>query len=186
MNAISRRSFLAAAALSIAATRLRGQSVAQATLKIPREANGPHMPDDYIGLSYEVQQLTDPSFFSAENTGLAREFKALSTHGVLRLGGNTSEFAYWKPTPSSPEPEHPSTREVVGEPKAQYYSVTPEAVRNLAGFLKATGWTCLYGIGMGTNTPARAAEEAEFAAKTLGANLQYFQIGNEVYLFSHH
>ena len=52
-------------------------------------------------------------------------------------------------------------------------------MRNLAAFLSATGWTCLYGIGMGTNTPQRAAEEAAFVAETLGASLQYFQIGNE-------
>ena len=104
MNAISRRRFLAAAALSIAATRLRGQSAAQATLKIPREANGPHMPDDYIGLSYErVQQLVDPSFFSAEHAGLIREFKTLSPHGVLRLGGNTSEFEWWKAGAGRPD-----------------------------------------------------------------------------------
>jgi hypothetical protein len=64
--------------------------------------------------------------------------------------------------------------------------VTPEAIRNLAGFLKATGWTCLYGIGMGTNTPERAAAEAEFVAKTLGSSLQYFQIGNEADLFRNH
>jgi hypothetical protein len=144
------------------------------------------MPEDFVGLSYEVQQLTDPSFFSKENAGLIREFKALSSRGVLRLGGNTSEFAFWKPTANSPEPEHPAIREVEGEPKAQYYAITPEAVRNLAGFLKATGWSCLYGIGMGTNAPQRAAEEAEFAARTLGASLQYFQIGNEVDLFSRH
>jgi hypothetical protein len=59
-------------------------------------------------------------------------------------------------------------------------------VRNLAAFLKATGWTCLYGIGMGTNVPERAAAEAEFVAKTLGASLQYFQIGNEVDMFDRH
>ena len=104
----------------------------------------------------------------------------------MRLGGNTGEFGWWKPTPDSPEPEHPRTREVVGEPKAQYYAVTPEAVRNLAAFLEETGWTCLYGINMGTNTPARAAEEAEFAAKALGPRLEYFQIGNEVDLFGRH
>ncbi len=144
------------------------------------------MPIDFVGLSYEVQQLADPSFFSAQNSGLIREFKALSSTGVLRLGGNTSEFAYWKPKPDSPEPEHPQVREVVGEPKAQYYAVTVEAVRNLAEFLRATGWTCVYGIGMGTNTPARAAEEADFVATTLGDRLQYFQIGNEADLFSHH
>jgi hypothetical protein len=75
---------------------------------------------------------------------------------------------------------------VEGEPKPQYYPVTPEAIRNLAGFLKATGWTCLYGIGMGTNTSERAAEEAAFVAETLGASLQYFQIGNEADLFGRH
>jgi hypothetical protein len=188
MTLLNRRKFLATAACSIAATRLRAQTHAPAevTLVIPAEAKGPHMPPDFVGLSYEVQQLVDPGFFSEKNTGLVRQFKALSPGGVLRLGGNTSEFAYWKPTPSSPEPDHPHTREVEGEPKAQYYAVTPEAVRDLAGFLHATGWTCLYGIGMGTNTPERAAAEGEFVARTLGPGLQYFQIGNEVDLFDRH
>jgi hypothetical protein len=44
----------------------------------------------------------------------------------------------------------------------------------------------VYGIGMGTNTPARAAEEAVFVAETLGDHLQYFQVGNEVDLFGRH
>jgi len=176
------------AALAAAAVRLhaQGASPAQVTLVLASAAEGAHMPADFVGLSYEVQQLTDLSFFSPANTGLVKAFRELSTHGVLRLGGNTSEFGYWKPTPSSPEPQHPVTREVAGEPKAEYYAVTPEAIRNLAAFLKATGWTCLYGIGMGTNTPEHAAEEAVFVAKTLGANLQYFQIGNEADLFDRH
>src|SRR6202161_3429340 len=140
------RKFLAAAACTVAATRFhaQGQSKARAALIIPSEANGPHMPIDFVGLSYEVQQLAEPSFFSTQNSGLIRELKALSSTGVLRLGGNTSEFAYWKPAPDSPEPEHPQVREVVGEPKAHYYAVT------------------------------------------LGDRLQYFQIGNEADLFSHH
>src|ERR1700722_11602051 len=185
---LTRRNFLVTAAGTLAAARLhaQGQSNVRVTLAIPSEATGPHMPIDFVGLSYEVQQLTDSSFFSAQNSGLIREFKALSSTGVLRLGGNTSEFAYWKPRPDSPEPDHPQVREVVGEPKAHYYAVTLEAVRNLAQFLQAAGWTCVYGIGMGTNTPARAAEEAAFVAATLGDRLQYFQIGNEADLFSHH
>jgi hypothetical protein len=188
MKTISRRTFLSSAAFTLAATRLRAQHApaVEVTLAIPPEATGPHMPADFVGLSYEVQQLADPSFFSAENTGLIREFEALSANGVLRLGGNTSEFAWFQPTPSSPEPQHPEIREVVGEPKAQYYAVTAQAVHNFAEFLKASGWTCLYGINMGTNTPPRAAEEAEFVAKTLGPSLQYFQIGNEVDLFNRH
>jgi hypothetical protein len=163
-----------------------GQNKSRVALSIPTEATGPHMPSDFVGLSYEVQQLKDPNFFSAQNSGLIHQFKALSSIGVLRLGGNTGEFAYWKPRLDSPEPEHPQVREVVGEPKAQYYAVTPQALRNLGEFLRATGWNCIYGIGMGTNTPARAAEEAAFAAATLGEHLQYFQIGNEADLFDRH
>lgn len=144
------------------------------------------MPTDFVGLSYEVQQLSDPRFFAPNNIGLIRQFKALAPRGVLRLGGNTSEFAWWKATPSSPEPDHPHVREVVGEPKPHYYPVTPEAVRNLKGFLEATGWKCIYGIGMGTNTPERAAVEASFVANALGESLEYLQIGNEVDLFGRH
>jgi hypothetical protein len=184
---MTRREFLAAGACCAAAvTRLRARTPARVRLAVPTQATGPRMPLDFIGLSYEVQQLTDPAFFSAANGGLIRAFRSLSPAGVLRLGGNTSEFAYWKPTPDTPEPEHPPTREVVGEPKAQYYAVTPEAVRNLADFLRAAGWSCIYGINMGTNTPARAAEEAAFAAATIGDRLQYFQIGNEADLFGAH
>jgi hypothetical protein len=185
---LTRRQFLATAASTVAAARLhaQGQSKVRVALAIPSQVTGPHMPVDFVGLSYEVQQLADPTFFSAQNSGLIREFKALSSTGVLRLGGNTSEFAYWKPAPDSPEPEHPQVREAEGEPKAHYYAVTVEAVRNLAEFVQATGWTCLYGIGMGTNTPARAAEEAAFVAETLGNRLQYFQVGNEADLFARH
>ncbi len=188
MNRISRRRFLVAGALSVAAARLRvyGQETVRATLSIPPEAAGPRMPANFVGLSYEVEQLADPSFFSPQNTGLIRQFQALAPHGVLRLGGNTSEFATWKPSPNAPEPERPQIREVQGEPRAQFYNVTPEAVRNLAAFLNASGWSCIYGIGMGTNTPDRAAAEAVFAAQTLGPSLEYFQIGNEADLFGRH
>src|SRR5215471_7610860 len=183
---LTRRGFLATAACTVAAVRLHARGPSKVAFSIPNEATGPRMPIDFLGLSYEVQQLADPAFFSSQNSGLIREFKALSSTGVLRLGGNTSEFAYWRPAPDSPEPEHPEVREVTGEPKARYYAVTAEAIRNLAEFLRAAGWSCIYGIGMGTNTPVRAAEEAAFAAETLGSRLQYFQIGNEADLFARH
>ncbi len=188
MTHISRRRFLSTAACSIAAARLSAQTKTetQVALSIPSRATGPRIPEDFVGLSYEVAQFADPAFFSTQNTGLIRAFKDIAPRGVLRLGGNSSEFGWWKATPKSPEPEHPQVREVVGELKAQYYAVTPDAVRNLQEFLRATGWSCIYGIGMGTNTPERAADEAEFVAETLGTSLIYFQIGNEADLFDRH
>jgi hypothetical protein len=136
---LTRRRFIATTACIAAAARLHmhGESNARVVLSIPTEATGSRMPIDSVGLSYEVQQLADLSFFSAQNSGLIREFKALSSTGVLRLGGNTNEFAYWEPSPDSPEPERPQIPEVTGEPKARYYAVTMEAVRNLSEYSTA-------------------------------------------------
>lgn len=182
---ISRRHFLASALASAALPKLHAFAEAGATLTLHPDQPGPSVPANFFGLSYEIQQLSDPTFFSASNTGLIREFRALAARGVLRLGGNTSDIGFWTPTPG-PLPPLPSnvvlnTRPEPGakSPLDLAYQVTPQAVRNLKAFLDATGWTCLYGINLGTNTPERAADEAAFVAKTLGDKLEYFQIGNE-------
>jgi hypothetical protein len=145
---------------------------------------------NYIGLSYEIEQLSNPNFFAPSNTGLIAQMRALAPHGVLRLGGNTSDVGWWKATPESKQPPLPAnvvlqTPRGEQSPMALSYAVTPEAVRNLRGFLDATGWTTLFGINLGTNTPERGAEEAVFVAKTLGRKLEYFQIGNEPDGFPH-
>ncbi len=184
----SRRRFLrtsaTASAFAIPALRAFGQASPRATLVIHTEHPGPTLPANYIGLSYEIEQLSDPVFFSPANTGLIQQFRALSRNGVLRLGGNTSDVGWWKATADSKQPPLPSdvvlqTPQGERSPMDLAYAVTPEAVRNLRAFLDATGWTCLYGINLGSSTPARAAEEAAFVHKTLGARLEYFQVGNE-------
>jgi hypothetical protein len=189
MKKMDRRRFLSttasASALALPAFRALAQNTSTAaTLTIHADQPGPTLPANYIGLSYEIEQLSDPSFFSAANTGLIEQFRALSPNGVLRLGGNTSDVGWWKPTSDSAQPPLPSNV-VLQTPKGEKspmdlaYAVTPEAVRNLSAFLDATGWTCLYGINLGSSTPARAADEAEFVHKTLGSKLEYFQVGNE-------
>lgn len=188
----NRRRFLrtsaTASALAIPAVRTLAQaSVAPVTLVIHADQPGPTLPSNYIGLSYEVEQLSDPSFFSSANTGLIEQVRALSPNGVLRLGGNTSDVGWWKPTPKSKQPPMNIRNTGTGEPNSSLiYAITPEAITNLRAFLDATGWTCLFGINLGTNTPERAADQAAFVAKTLGRKLEYFQIGNEPDLFRTH
>jgi hypothetical protein len=190
MKSMDRRRFLlaTAAAATLPSLNALAQATTQtATLKLHPNAPGARVPENFIGLSYETYQLTDPSFFSIENTGLIAQFRALTPNGVLRLGGNTSDIGYWKPTPNSPRPTINVRDTGGGEPTSQLaFSITPEAIHNLRAFLDATGWTCIYGINLGTNTPARAAEEAAVVSSTLGDKLQYFQIGNEPDLFSTH
>jgi len=186
MPILDRRRFLLTSAAAATSLRALAQAAPTkpATLKFDPTKPGPTVPSNFIGLSYETQQLSDPTFFSPQNTGLIAQFRELVPKGVLRIGGNTSDVGWWKSTPESKQPPLPGNvilRTPPGEksPMDLSYAVTPEAVTNLRGFLDATGWTCLYGINLGSSTPARAAEEATFVAKTLGAKLEYFQLGNE-------
>ncbi len=191
---MDRRQFVALTATALPALRTLAQTPKPTTAAITLHPNqpGPRVPANFIGLSYETQQLSDPTFFSAANTGLIAQFRALSPNGVLRLGGNTSDIGWWKPTPEATAPTIHVRDTGPGEPTAALaYPIEPQAVRNLRAFLDATGWTCIYGINLGTNTPARAAEEAAFVAPTLGSvseggRLEYFQLGNEPDLFSTH
>src|ERR1700728_2887551 len=104
MPPMDRRRFLlaTAAAATLPTLNSLAQATTTATLKLHPGETGPRVPDNFIGLSYETNELTNPSFFSPENSGLIEQFRTLSTNGVLRIGGNTSDIGYWKPTPSTP------------------------------------------------------------------------------------
>ncbi len=159
------------------------QSAPAASLRVQTSAPGVMVSKDFIGLSYENMQLEDPSFFSPRNTGLIAQFRAISPRGVLRLGGNTSEFNWWKATPDQAAPQRNLVLKNGSKPQDTLYAITPDTIRELNGFLKATGWSCIYGLNLGFGTVATNVPEAEFVYKTLGPRLQYFQIGNEVDMF---
>jgi hypothetical protein len=183
---IARRKFLADSSLTAAALLLGRRAYGQApptALHVDAHAGGKMISPDFIGLSYENMQLEDPTFFSPKNTGLIAQFKAISPRGVLRLGGNTSEFNWWKATPDQPVPVRNLVLKNGDKPQDTLYAITPQTIRELDGFLRATGWTCIYGLNLGFGTPATDVPEAEFVFKTLGPRLQYFQIGNEVDMF---
>ena len=143
------------------------------------------MPRDFAGLSYESSQLGDPDFFSPKNPGLISLCKLLSPNGVLRLGGNSSEFTWWKADASAVEPalQHPPGTTDANWMPHTLVPITPAAIDNVAGFLDAAGWKLIYGLNLGSSTPDRAAEEAAYVAKVMGPRLLFFQIGNEPDLY---
>ena len=190
MTCLNRRSFLRTGSLTLAAATVLPHSLlAQTSASLKLSANEPSIkiPADFIGLSYEAMQLEDPSFFSPANKSLIAEFRRLSARGVLRLGGNTSEFGWWKATPTAQPPARTHRKADNGEPPpTTIFAVTPEAIRNLNGFLKATGWTCIYGLNLGFAVEEADVAEARFVSQTLGSRLLYFQLGNEVDMFNRH
>ena len=106
MKQFDRRRFLLASAATAATLKSFAQAPSaapahSATLTLHPDRPGPVVPHNFVGVSYETQQLSEPDFFSPSNHGLVEQFRALAPSGVLRLGGNTSDYGYWKPTPTS-------------------------------------------------------------------------------------
>ena len=114
-----------------------------------------------MGLSYEKFALSY-AYFHPSNRNLIALFRRLGD-GVLRIGGGSVDRVLWTPNSKG----------------ATHAQVTPANIKALAGFLQATGWRCLYGVNLATSTPALAAEEVAYAARTLGSNLLGIEIGNE-------
>ena len=186
-----RREFLQLSALASGASFFKAYGLDQPSaatslrLTIDPHTTGNTIGPDFIGLSYESAQLGDPTFFSPANTELIALVRRLGKSGVLRIGGNTSEYCYWTPKPTAADlaaqsaPVNPST----GKQPDQVRRITPEAVRNLNGFIDATGWKLIYGLNMGTGTAEDAADEAAYVMKLVGPKLVAFQLCNEPDLF---
>jgi hypothetical protein len=180
MYRLNRRVFLGSG-LALAGGAAWGGSYADAHLKLRPSRTLNTLPLDYNGFSVETAQLADPSYYDEGNTSCVALHRRLSPRGVLRLGGNTSEFCWWKTSADAQPPQIKSLgqgRDDNFMPQ-RFTAIAPRAVDNLRGFLDASGWTCIYGLNFGTGSPERDAEEAAYVAKALGPKLLYFQIGNE-------
>ena len=202
MAAMDRRRFLRGSALASGAALCGRLGFAQAAstvslrLTLDRNKRGNRIPADFTGLSYETAQLGDPTFFAPTNTELVGFVRRLGKAGVLRVGGNTSEYCYWSPKATAEEDEQtrrenqanvlPQALAVgpdTGHGPSKGRRVTPEAVRNLRGFIDATGWNLIYGLNMGTGDAETAAAEADYVMRTMGDKLISFQLCNEPDLF---
>jgi hypothetical protein len=168
------------------------------TLRTDRLGN--MINDDFTGLSYESAQLANPNFFSGDNTDLAGFMRRLGKSGVLRIGGNTSEYCYWTPNSvkhagvphtegmHTGDKSNPSAFGLAVGPDTGHkapapVNITPLAIRNLRAFLDACGWKLIYGLNMGTGTAEDAADEAADVMDVAGSKLIAFQLCNEPDLF---
>jgi hypothetical protein len=178
---------LGATALSAPHRLMAQQAALQVSLAVDPATRLAKVPADFMGLSYESGQLAYPDFFSPQNTALIEMFRALSPTGVLRLGGNLSEFTVWSETePATPPEAGGLVGPDPGHREPRTFTITPRSIRNLQGFLGAAGWRCIYGLNLGGGTVEQALAEGSFVAKALGPQLICVQFGNEPDLFRHH
>jgi len=146
---------------------------------------GARISTDFIGLSYESSQLSHPQFFSAANHDLIQFFRTLSDHGVLRLGGNMSEYTVWKSKGTIQNAPGETEGPDPGNGTGRVFPVTPQSIDNLASFLDTTGWRLIYGLNLARGNVASVVEEAKYVARAMGDRLIALQFGNEPDLFKH-
>jgi hypothetical protein len=166
--------------------QLTPQGSSDVAFTIARSEKSYRIPQTFTGLSYEMSQLEHPGFFSPQNKPLVQYFRSLGVKGVLRLGGGTVDHTVWRPEDVT---HSDSDALAVGPgltPGHRDTIVTKAAIRNLVGFLDATGWALIYGLNFGHGTIERAVDEAEYVYQQAGKHLIAMQIGNEPDAYSKH
>jgi len=173
---MKRREFMTACAAGALAafddpTRASPDDWENVRLRLQVERPGPVIPRDFMGLGYEISSVGQKGLLSGENHTLVQFVRLLGPQGVIRIGGNTSDFATFS-----------SHGEAVSAPKQTV--VNQGVIEDLGAFLRATGWRLIWGLNLGKGSTENAAEEAAAVASSAGDALLAFEIGNEPDLFS--
>jgi hypothetical protein len=134
------------------------------------------IPPDFMGLGYEISSVARPGLLSAQNSVYVQLVRTLGASGVIRVGGNTSDYSSYSATGqplSSPEGKAGSV-------------VNDEVLHELGSFLNATGWSLIWGLNLGNGSLENAIDEAKAVTAAANKHLLAFEIGNEPDLFPRH
>lgn len=133
------------------------------------------IPPDFMGLGCEISSVARPGLLSGQNSTYVQLCRTLGSSGIIRVGGNTSDYASYAP---SAQP--------ISSPETGPGSVINDAVlHDLGLFLETTGWKLIWGLNLGRGTAEAAVEEARAVLAATHSNLLAFEIGNEPDLFPH-
>src|SRR6202022_3508852 len=86
------------------------------------------IPSDFMGLGYEISSVARPGLLSAQNKVYVQLVRTLGTCGVIRVGGNTADFASYS---ASGRPLPPPTEGKAGT------GVHDAVLHHLGTFLEA-------------------------------------------------
>ncbi len=165
---ISRRAVLAAsAAVPFAAP---AHAATQVSIRIDPSRRLRAIPSNYMGLGYEASSVA-MGILSADNHPYVQLVRNLGRDGVIRIGGNVSDFTLYDASGTSK-----------WEPKDTV--ITLANIRALRGFLDATGWKLIWGLNLGGDKLDNAVEEARAVAQVMGDKLLALEFGNEPDLFT--
>ena len=169
--AMNRREFMARSALAAAALSTPTAAQEPVGVTVRNGLSLYTISPDFMGLGYEISSVARPRLMSSANGVYVQLVRALGARGVVRVGGNTADYAHY--TPPGPAVSSP------------YGTVVDDAgLRELGGFLQATGWKLIWALDLGSGSEAEAVAEARAVMAIAQERLLAFEIGNEPDLFS--
>ena len=134
------------------------------------------IPADFTGLSTE-KKLLARDCFSADNQDLIALCRTLGP-GVFRIGANNVDSTFFK-REGAPPLESMQENRYVTDPR----TIGPKSVDAFFDFARAAGWKIIYGVNLGANDPAMAADEAAYAWQVGAKEIVAIEIGNEPNLY---
>ena len=172
---MNRRSFLASSILgasSLPALTAAPADDAAQTARVTIQTDQPIGPiaPDFMGLGYEISSVSRAGLLDRANQVYVQLVRTLGSRGVIRVGGNTSDYAHY----SSGDSPVSSARGTV---------VNDAVLKGLGGFLEATGWKLIWGLNLGTGSEADMIAETKAILGIAGQRLLALEIGNEPDLF---
>ena len=173
---MNRRYFLANTALAAGATAFavsarNDEQAFHVTVRTDQPLGG--IAPDFMGLGYEISSVARPGLMDGANSVYVQLVHTLGARGVIRIGGNTSDYAHYTATAPAVS--------------SAYGTVVNDAVlRDLGGFLKATGWKLIWGLDLGRASEQENIAEAKAVLSVAGESLMAIEIGNEPDQFPGH
>jgi hypothetical protein len=172
---LTRRAFLRTTGAACLATFLPARAEEAVPLEIellPDEVVGT-IARDFIGFGYETSAVANAGFFSVQNAAMLQFYRTLSTQGLIRIGGNVSDYTHWSPHGT-----------LASMPQGKSTVINERVVTDLGDFARTSGWKVMWGLNLGSGTKEEAVAEASAISQALGASLHSFEIGNEVDLLA--
>lgn len=125
------------------------------------------IPDNFIGLGYEMSSVASLGLLSAQNSRYVKLVNGLGAKGVIRVGGIVANYTRYQPN---------------GTIKAEKQDtvITRASLDQFNGFLKDIGWTTIWSVNFAQGTIEEAVEEAKAVSAVLGESLLALEIGNEI------
>jgi hypothetical protein len=155
-----------------AAGRRTRPASATATVSVDRTHPGTTVPQDFLGLSFELSSLPQMARY-ADRGNLVTLLRSLGP-GVLRFGGVSADTRMAWTDNRTPRPSWASG------------VVDAQDLRQLGALAAASGWHVVLTLGLVHYEPQAAAREAAAAKAALGEWLEGIELGNEPNAWASH